>query len=1314
MKKIGVMALLVLVSACGSDKFDRDAIRATVVLEGDVKATCVLLEVRDPADKRVLGKTWLPRAAGNTELRAAIFKASLPTDVELAARPYLDGSCANNTEAQTPNGSFVTGTASFAVGQVVEAAKLTLLPGTDADGDGYVGTGAGGADCNDGEGTVKPGAVESCTDQVDLNCDTRKGCEASSCAAQSCFGPPTAVAVTIPSPLTAGTCTSGGTVTLKDATGVNSRVGVDTSVSLRIDPANSVRFYSDAACTTQVTSVTIPANTSSASFFVEGRLVGNATVTAAVTGLTDGTQAASVNPGAGNRLAFQSSAQTVTAGVCSPQPVRIQNQDVQGNSVPVSTLTSVSLSATPNTNFKFYSDAACANEVTSVNIATQTSTASFYFRGTRAGSVTLEITATGFTGTSQAQTINAAAPTAIVIAGPVTVAAATCSAAISATLQDPFGNPATATTSTQLNLISSNAQLALFSNNTCTTTASNLIIAPGAGSRDFFVRATQAAAYSITATGSGLTNGTVSVTVTAGPPTVLFFTATAQSPLPAGVCSGIVTVQQRDANANPVIVASPTTVSLSASSQGPEFFTSSTCTGTPVTATSIAAGASTASFYFKGTKTVSNAILTASVNGLTGTQTVTITAAPPAVLLFTQLPTTSAANACMQVSLQVQDSFGNLATFGTAQNVSVTANPAAGFTFHTNTSCGTPATQISLNSGQSSVNFSARGTKAGQITVTAALANLTSAVQNVTITPLPASKLVFLTPARIATAGSCSDVLTVQSSDTQDNASPVTSDETVVLSQSGTPTDGQFRFYSDSTCTTAVTSITIPSGAAVGSFYFRGERARTVTVTADAASFAAITQAHTVTGADASSIAFSPSTPQGTVLASDCSSIRTVESFDAFANPSGNALTLSLSGTPQAEFFSNATCTNPITQLSIPAGSNTASFYFKGLSGGLNVTADLTLTVTDGASLTATQTEAITPTVRTGTCSIAAGTSSVNCTIAPALASIGRAFLVFQATTVNTTSGQANVRCVLNGTAQVRCEQGANATAAVTINWSVAEFPSNPSTLPGVTAQHRSINCSGDTTSVTGLSAVVQNRAFLLLSSRRDVADQGNTVPRVAELTSTTAAEIRKTGGCGGGGTSDTNNLQVVDYPGALVQRGETDLLGGATNKPVGLSPAVDTSRSILLYSWLNDGSGAKICDRMLRGDLSNNGQNVRFFRGDGDTANCAGSGFSAIAYEVVEFPVGTVVQQVTRQLAATSLEADVTITAVDRSRTLVIAGGQYTSGQVHGEGRHSASELVGEMRARASLVNNTTLRLTRESANASATFTVYVVQLKP
>lgn len=90
----------------------------------------------------------------------------------------------------------------------------------------------------------------------------------------------------------------------------------------------------------------------------------------------------------------------------------------------------------------------------------------------------------------------------------------------------------------------------------------------------------------------------------------------------------------------------------------------------------------------------------------------------------------------------------------------------------------------------------------------------------ITVNPGSASKLVFTSTAATVTAGVCSSALTVQSRDSSDNPSNVTSTET--LTSSASPSTGA-SFYTDSTCTTAVTgsNLTIPIGSNSASFFFK-------------------------------------------------------------------------------------------------------------------------------------------------------------------------------------------------------------------------------------------------------------------------------------------------------------------------------------------------------------------------------------------------------------------------------------------------------------------------------------------------------------
>ena len=102
-----------------------------------------------------------------------------------------------------------------------------------------------------------------------------------------------------------------------------------------------------------------------------------------------------------------------------------------------------------------------------------------------------------------------------------------------------------------------------------------------------------------------------------------------------------------------------------------------------------------------------------------------------------------------------------------------------------------------------------------------------------------------------------------------------------------------------------------------------------------------------------------------TVAVGACSSALAVQSQDANGNPSNvtSTETLSPSGSPAgASFFTNNTCTTAVTgsNLTIPSGSNTATFFFKDTT-----TGSVTITVTGSGAFTAsgpntaTQTETV-------------------------------------------------------------------------------------------------------------------------------------------------------------------------------------------------------------------------------------------------------------------------------------------------------------------------------------------------------------------
>jgi hypothetical protein len=887
---------------------------------------------------------------------------------------------------------------------------------------------------------------------------------------------------------------------------------------------------------------------------------------------------------------------------------------------------------------------------------------------------------------------------------PQTVQVGSCSAVTTVQLQDANNSPVSVTADTTVALsVVPPEGFQFFAEAGCTGTAvTSVTIRAGSNSASFYFKGTRTGAATLNAS-TGSLSESQGVTLPAGPPAAIAMTLPA-SPVSAGTCTSA-SIQVKDANGFDTRVGTASSVVLQANPLGGIAFYADAACITPVASVTLPAGGGSVTFYFQG-QISGDVTISASSSGLAeDSQVAQVLPGEGNRLVFTSPARTTVAGACSAaVQFQSQDAQGNPAPMTAATTVSLTASQSMGFLFYSDASCSTAVTSLTLPVEASNGSFYFKGTRSSSVTVTLTAPGLTGNSQIERVNPGPPSALM-LTNAQRVQAGSCSAAITVELRDAFTNLTTAAANTTVNLTQSGVPTDPTFKFFSDAGCGTVITSVSIPMGQSTARFYYKGERARTVTLTAASTGLTSSTQEQTIVPGNASSLVFSASTPAQTLLAGTCG-MRTVESRDAFGNLATNGVTFSISGSTTAEFFQDSRCTASLRQVTIPTGSSSASFYFKGFTGGINANGTLSLTAAATGLTSAAQDETIIPTVRTGSCVM--GSTSVTCAITPALLDMSKAFLVFQATSLNTTSDLANVRCFLSSTAQVKCERPSGSTGSaddVNIRWSVAEFPS------GVGVQHVLANCTGDTTPVNLPTNVTPDRTFLLLSSQRDVTNMGNSVPRIAVLTSTSQAEIRKTGGCLG---VDNNHVQSVDYTGATVQRGLTSLTSGSTSTQVTLPTTMDLSRSILLYSYISDGSGTRICDRVLRGELTDSGRSVTFSRGLGSAASCAGSSFTAISWEVVQFPVGTVVHQVSRSLTSGALSTSTPVQAVDLSRTLVIGGGQWASGQLHGEGLHSTSELISEMRAQAFLSDSTTLNFYRETANNSARFTAYVVQFKP
>ena len=193
-----------------------------------------------------------------------------------------------------------------------------------------------------------------------------------------------------------GTCSSTISVQIQNANGSAATLATATVLNLSSSTSTG-KFFSDAACSTQITTSAIAVGSSTASFFYDDTGIGSPVITAASTGLTSVTQTETVTG-----LRFGSAAFSVPVNTCSTA-ISLQSANSQGSGpTSLTQATTINLSSSPASG-KFYSDAACTTQITSTTISPAIDAGhdsqNFFYENTTAGSPTLTASA----GTASAQ-----------------------------------------------------------------------------------------------------------------------------------------------------------------------------------------------------------------------------------------------------------------------------------------------------------------------------------------------------------------------------------------------------------------------------------------------------------------------------------------------------------------------------------------------------------------------------------------------------------------------------------------------------------------------------------------------------------------------------------------------------------------------------------------------------------------------------------------------------------------------------------------------------------------------------------------------
>lgn len=266
--------------------------------------------------------------------------------------------------------------------------------------------------------------------------------------------------------ISAGACTQ-FTVARQDGTGAAWPVsGSDELINLLSDTAGvPAQFFPDAACRgTPVSAATMAVGSATATFFVEGRTAGIATLSASRTGLTTASRVVTIAPGTPVKLVLFGPLSTPTsaAGTCSP-PVTLQLRDAFDNPSPALSPVAVMLSSTASGPLTFSPVSNCVGVTSSVTIPVLSSEAQFHFRADRAESVTLTGSALNFSPLSLLWVVTPGPPSKLGFkSGAPALIPFTCGGIpLTVQVQDALGNPTTFTGNRTFEFLSGNAQVGM-------------------------------------------------------------------------------------------------------------------------------------------------------------------------------------------------------------------------------------------------------------------------------------------------------------------------------------------------------------------------------------------------------------------------------------------------------------------------------------------------------------------------------------------------------------------------------------------------------------------------------------------------------------------------------------------------------------------------------------------------------------------------------------------------------------------------------------------------------------------------------------
>lgn len=709
--------------------------------------------------------------------------------------------------------------------------------------------------------------------------------------------------ITGPSSVAIGACSSPFIVTHRNSTGTALNVPVDKVVSF--SNVGQGAIYLDAGCTTPFNSITIAANTSTKVFYFKDLTKETVTLTAKATGVTQGTAKINVTGTAATTIRL-TGVTPVTVDTCS-QAVTLTTLDAQKNPTAVTSATTVNLSATDFTTY--YSDSTCATPITSLNLAADQSSASFYLKNTKVGSYLTNATATGLTDGNFSFKVNPGPPVRLIFSGATSVATGSCNT-YTVSAVDQKGN-LTAVPAVTTMTFAGKGSAATYTSSICTGSTATLNMVANNNTATFTFKDNVAETVNLSLSATGLAPATISISVQGGAATKLKL-AGVQTPV-TNACLPYI-VSAIDAIGAETNVTSNVTVNLGGNGAG-AFYTDSGCTTN--TGVQIDSGTSSKTFYFK-TASAATYTLTAADNAAALTAATNLSVTVRAAYLKITGPQSINPGVCSTYTVTNADGAGSGVTLG-ADKVVTLGGKSANDAFYSDSGCTTVVSTVTILNGGSSQTFYFKAPNSESVTLSAAGASVNTGTLLVNV---GATKIQLTGTASIPVQ-TCS-AYTFTTKDSTGTTTVVPADTSFTLGGSGAG-----GFYSDSGCTSSISSVLVTSGSSTGSFYYKNPTAEVNSLQVIASGYSTGAFVVTTTGLTPTKIYISGSNNIAKGLCSAPYTLYATDATDNVISTFGAQVDATLVGTGSVQFYNDSACTSTVSLLSLTTGTPTQTFYIK-------------------------------------------------------------------------------------------------------------------------------------------------------------------------------------------------------------------------------------------------------------------------------------------------------------------------------------------------------------------------------------------------